>query len=381
MMKHDLPARLHMLVSPILDGDGRMSSYRANFPCTPFETRIPPVPLELAVKLLQQHLPDVRLASWQSGSNGDLQEAVFVARAEEMLLTLMTDMEGSPDEEISAPSTGATGALRVEGYLRVNPSHFKSVGPLLEDLITLSRESDHSVWVSCIVSMGHGLGLRRFALSLPDKPIPFDTAYGPGFEGWHASLRDMLLSTTHGLVLLHGPAGTGKTSYIRHLLRDVKGQRDALFVTRALAHDLASPGVIPLILNMIQGGRTPVLVIEDAEHLLMSRDASDPGGSDLVSLVLNLSDGLLNDLCKCQVIATFNTDIKNVDPALLRRGRLLTERKFEALPTEHAQALARYVGSDPHGITKPTVLADVLGTAPLVSVTNFNKPPRQAGFM
>lgn len=65
--------------------------------------------------------------------------------------------------------------------------------------------------------------------------------------------------------------------------------------------------------------RNFVMVIEDAEELITSRE--EVRNSNL-SMLLNLTDGLLGKSLGIQIIATFNTDVKNIDKALLRKGRL-----------------------------------------------------------
>nr|GFB73285.1 hypothetical protein [Tanacetum cinerariifolium] len=70
-----------------------------------------------------------------------------------------------------------------------------------------------------------------------------------------------------GLVILHGPPGTGKTSYIRHLcgLTD----KPKLFIPPNLALRVADPDFI----NLLHDHTNSILLIEDAEELLTKRDA------------------------------------------------------------------------------------------------------------
>jgi len=77
-----------------------------------------------------------------------------------------------------------------------------------------------------------------------------------------------------GLVILHGPPGTGKTSYIRHLcgLTD----KPKLFIPPNLALRIADPEFI----NLLHDNTNSILLIEDAEELLTKRDAT---GSNAVS--------------------------------------------------------------------------------------------------
>ena len=152
-----------------------------------------------------------------------------------------------------------------------------------------------------------------------------------------------------GIVILHGPPGTGKTSYIRHLcgLTD----KPKLFIPPNLAARIADPEFI----NLLHDNTNSILLIEDAEELLAKRDGT---GGNAVSNLLNLSDGLLSDGFHIQIICTFNADLARIDKALLRKGRLIASYRFEPLAVEKAQALSTALGhAEP--VTEPTALADL----------------------
>ena len=60
-----------------------------------------------------------------------------------------------------------------------------------------------------------------------------------------------------------------------------------------------------------------ILILEDAESALQKRD----GRSGAVSNILNLTDGLLSDCLNISIVATFNTETKNIDEALAFTGK------------------------------------------------------------
>ena len=152
-----------------------------------------------------------------------------------------------------------------------------------------------------------------------------------------------------GIVLLHGKPGTGKTSYIRHLIGLVK--KDVIFLPPAMAGGLAEPGLISILTE----NPNSIFVIEDAENILTSRDSNRHSP---VSTLLNISDGLLADCLNIQIICSFNTDLANIDRALLRKGRLIARYDFKELAVEKSRNLAEKIGH-PLPIDRPMALNEL----------------------
>ena len=63
-----------------------------------------------------------------------------------------------------------------------------------------------------------------------------------------------------------------------------------------------------------------------------------------VSAILNLSDGMLADFLRLQIICTINCSARDIDPALLRPGRLICHRVFGRLDYAQAARLAESLG-------------------------------------
>ena len=152
-----------------------------------------------------------------------------------------------------------------------------------------------------------------------------------------------------GIVLLPGLPGTGKTTYLRYLIGKIK--KRILFVSPSLAGDIMNPDFIQLLVN----NPNCVLIIEDAENVIMDRKIS---GNASVSNLLNISDGLLADFLNVQIICTFNNSLTLVDNALMRKGRLIAKYEFEKLTINKAQQLSNHFGFD-NIITKPMTIAEI----------------------
>ena len=148
-------------------------------------------------------------------------------------------------------------------------------------------------------------------------------------------LRRLRKKGDKGLVLLHGKPGTGKTSYIRHLV--TKTKKPVIFLPPNMAASITDPG----LMNVLIDNPDSAFVIEDAENIIVDRNRS---GSSPVSALLNIADGLLSDCLNIQIVCSFNTDLSRVDAALTRKGRLIAKYEFLELEARKAQALSNKLG-------------------------------------
>ena len=80
--------------------------------------------------------------------------------------------------------------------------------------------------------------------------------------------------------------------------------------------------------------------------------------SELVSCLLNLTDGIYADMAGTSIIATYNCERSLIDPALLRKGRLRSEYHFKKLSVEKSQKLMDKQGHKVD-VEEPMTLADI----------------------
>lgn len=173
-------------------------------------------------------------------------------------------------------------------------------------------------------------------IELAQKEVDLAMNYNDDLLDVHDTILNRLnKKNDKGLVLVHGLPGTGKTTYIRHLISLVK--KEVLFISAQMAVNLDSPELLSLLL----GHKNAILVIEDAEKILNSRDHNN---NSPVAALLNLTDGLLSECLNIQVICSFNTDLSSIDQALLRKGRLIAKYEFGLLAVEKANNLAADLG-------------------------------------
>lgn len=136
-----------------------------------------------------------------------------------------------------------------------------------------------------------------------------------------------------GIVILHGEKGTGKTSYIRNLIA-TNPEKKFIFVPSGIVKLLGQPEFA----SFLMGLSNSVIILEDCENVLKDRMSLDSDDS-AVSLILNISDGLLSDMLSIKFICTFNTNLKNIDNALLRKGRLISKHEFKPLKVDKVKRL------------------------------------------
>jgi len=164
--------------------------------------------------------------------------------------------------------------------------------------------------------------------------------YGGSFAPWHAQFVQQLKTQRSSISILRGEPGTGKTSYLRHLIYRLRRSHRFYYLPLSMYSALTAPTAIPFWLNENRycNDKVKVVVIEDAESLLVTRGSDN---MERLSDLLNISDGFLGEVLKVHVICTLNAQVDQLDDALLRAGRLLTMREFKRLSAADAQNLAR----------------------------------------
>jgi len=185
--------------------------------------------------------------------------------------------------------------------------------------------------------MGH-LDTEDYDLSVPEMNIELN--YGTEFLKIHELiLKSLNKRNGKGIILLHGDPGTGKTSYIKYITSLIE-EKQVLFVPPSMAEMLSEPSIIPFLMDH----KNSILIIEDAERVISDREGN--GSSTGVSNILNLTDGILGDCLNIQIVATFNMKREKIDSALLRKGRLIAEHKFENLTVEETNKLLKHLNKD-----------------------------------
>lgn len=211
--------------------------------------------------------------------------------------------------------------------------------------LELNVNNEHNkIGLICQDSDGH-LYTKDFPLLKDDFDFDLDLHYGTGFSKFHDITTKRIDDSEKGIILLHGTPGTGKSFYIRRLIRDLmRRNKKILYMPNNMVDLLGTPGFNNFLLDYVEdaieeGNRKGLLmIIEDAEKVLLKRESNPYGGSG-VSNILNSTDGILNDFLSIQILATFNTNIENIDEAIMRKKRAISIKEFGKLSKEDAQRL------------------------------------------
>lgn len=181
---------------------------------------------------------------------------------------------------------------------------------------------------------------NRIGGTLKFKDVDVDKNYNDDLP--LDKINDILSKDEPGLVLFYGLPGGGKTTLIRHLMQTVDRK---FIVMEPELIDSCSNGKL---LDYLSSNSGSIIVLEDCEKLLMSREE---GGNKTLGMLLNLTDGILGELFNIKFLCTFNCELKKIDKALLRKGRLSLKYEFKELCLEKTKQIYPEA-------TEPMTLAD-----------------------
>jgi hypothetical protein len=185
--------------------------------------------------------------------------------------------------------------------------------------------------------------------------------YGDNFP--HEKMLEFVTNDdTDNLMILHGPPGTGKSEYLKHLFE--ASNRKVIYVPPSMLAMVSTPDFVSYMIE----NRETLIVIEDAEEILSTdRNAATQN-------LLGMSSGLLKSALDIKCICTLNCDIGKIDPALLRKGRLHFEHLFRKLTRDEGRRLAKFAGIDIE-IDDDITLSEIFNNAPTSVKDNFASRP------
>lgn len=165
------------------------------------------------------------------------------------------------------------------------------------------------------------------------KDFNINLQYNEDFPKANTTIKDFIEEEGKtGLLILWGEKGTGKTTYIRHLISSYPGKK-FVFIPSNLITMLGDPSFGNFLLSL----QNSIIILEDCEAVIRSRKSNSSASA--VSLLLNMGDGLMSDDLGIKFICTFNEEVTNIDEALMRKGRLACMYEFKKLKSNKVKEL------------------------------------------
>ena len=177
------------------------------------------------------------------------------------------------------------------------------------------------------------------------------------------SYYERYMASSANILLLIGPPGTGKTTFIRGLLSHTNSSAIVSYDSAILEKD-------GFFARFIESDDN-VMVLEDSDAFLMSRTE----GNTMMHRFLNVGDGLVTTKGKKMIFSTNLPSIRDIDPALIRPGRCFDIVEFNPLNLSQAKKLADKLGATISERTGDYSVAEIFNA-------QLNKPKeRKVGFV
>lgn len=166
------------------------------------------------------------------------------------------------------------------------------------------------------------------------------------------------------LVLVEGPPGTGKSYLLRGMMYALE-DAEFLVIPPHMLPSMVGPSLVNALFEVAEelpAGRRAVLVLEDADECLVPRQADNVAA---ISTLLDLTDGLLSALTDFRVLVSTNAKHVEIDPAVVRAGRLCRHIHIGPLAPEPANRVLGGLLDQPDATAFQSAapLADIYRTA------------------
>lgn len=189
----------------------------------------------------------------------------------------------------------------------------------------IEKLKDNFTEISVMIEWMYSDDGSRFDIPLtPPKYEVTDVAY-PYIDGGINKFIDDFKHSSENILLLLGKPGTGKSTFLKHLLSVLDENAIVTYDTKILEKDY--------FFGDFMMGNNNVLIMEDADMFLEARTS----GNALMHKFLNVGDGLVSAPNKKIIFTTNLESSDNIDKALLRPGRCFAVVNFRPLTNRESK--------------------------------------------
>ena len=246
------------------------------------------------------------------------------------------------------------------------------LAPLVKAKITADKTNHKSAMVKWVYDGGNRAGEQTFQIH---KDWVIDKDFYPWMKADLNEYYKAFKESTAKILIVYGPAGTGKTSFIRDMLCELGMNALISFDQKILMSDST-------FVNYMMDTIHDCIVMEDSDELLTGGRGDD---NKIISKILNVSDGLIKLPSKKMIFSTNLPKVGDIDSAIIRPSRCFDLLEFRLLTFAEAKVVA-----DKYKVLLPVkshyTLAEIFAEkemqeCPNQVVMNYNKRhSRKMGF-
>lgn len=231
-----------------------------------------------------------------------------------------------------------------EDYLQVTNTLYKIINSLkIYVPIRYNFTEDDTIYTQRIIvkdTNGGGYRLKNMEIQVDVNNI--EDSYDTNPTTHYELINSYNEHVNKFMVMYNGVPGTGKTYFLKYLSYQFsKHGYIVISIPSGLVARFLDPEFVSFVSSLVNDYKKVVFKLEDCESILYSRDSDKQTKPDNVSTLLNLIDGdtFFSSDAKVIFFCTFNTNVDNIDPALMRSGRLFYRYEFKPLSVAKTNAI------------------------------------------